>query len=283
MELTYINEDGVSVVLRQTKPFFLTKLEGAGRIRSTVQTFQAPDQDGAFFVSSSLDMRDIAIEGHILAQDEEEAYAYRRQLLRVFTPKQHGTLIYRQKRIACVVEEAGFSVSTAARAPAFFFNLLCPSPFFESLEELRVELASWQETFQFPLEIVMPGIELGTRQPSQIITINNIGDTASGCEIVFKALGAVGNPELMNLDTSEYIRLNTTMANGQEIHVFTHFAGKKAVSIIGSTETNAFPWLDVGSTFLQIYPGSGTFRYDATANLDMLEVTVYYRPQFLAV
>ncbi|MDR1599680.1 MAG: phage tail family protein [Oscillospiraceae bacterium] len=283
MELIYINEDGVSVVLRQTKPFFLTKLEGVGRIRGTVRTFQAPDQDGAFFVSSSLDMRDIAIEGSILAQDEAEAYEYRRQLLRVFTPKRHGTLVYRQKRIACVVEEAGFSVSTAVRAPSFFFNLLCPSPFFESLEELRVELASWQEKFQFPLEIVMPGIELGVRQPSQIITINNIGDTASGCEIVFKALGAVGNPELMNLDTNEYIRLNVTMTNGQEIHAFTHFAGKKVVSITGSTETNAFPLLDVGSTFLQINPGGNTFRYDASSNLDMLEVTVYYRPQFLAV
>jgi hypothetical protein len=59
----------------------------------------------------------------------------------------------------------------AALPPAFFISLLCPSPFFESLDDIRAELASWQENFHFPFEITAPSIELGIRQPSQIITI----------------------------------------------------------------------------------------------------------------
>ena len=57
------NQEGASVVLRQTKPFFLSKLDGVGRIRQTINTFQAPEQDGAFYISSTLDMRNITIEG----------------------------------------------------------------------------------------------------------------------------------------------------------------------------------------------------------------------------
>ena len=283
MELTYINSNGDKVLLRQLKPFFLSKIDGAGRIRQSINTFHAPEQDGAFYISSSLDMRNITIEGRILAENIDESYDYRRQLLRIFTPKLRGTLIYRNRQIACIVEEGGFSVSNLSRAPAFFISLLCPAPFFETLEEIRAELAYWLGNFVFPLEIVPPGLELGIRQPSQIITIDNEGDVPSGCEIIFSALGSVTNPELLNIDTGEFIRINTTMVAGQEIHVFTHFAGKQIISIIGTTETNIFSLLDMGSTFLQLTAGINTLRYGAGSNIDLLEVSILYRPQFLGV
>lgn len=283
MELIYKNADGASVTLRQVKPFFLTKLDGVGRIRQSINTFHAPEQDGAFYISSTLDMRNITIEGNILARSVDESFEYRKQLLKIFTPKLRGTLIYRGRQISCIVEEAGFSASSVTRAPAFFISLLCPSPFFESLEDIRAELASWQENFSFPLEITAPGIELGIRQPSQIITIDNIGDVASGCEIVFKALGSVENPALLNVDSGEYVKINEAMTSGEEIHVFTHFAGKRVTKIIGTTETNAFSLLDVGSTFIQLAAGRNTLRYDAQSNMDLLEVSIFYRPYFLGI
>jgi hypothetical protein len=283
MELTYINHDGLSATLKQTKPLFLTKLDGIGRIRQTINTFHAPEQDGAFYISSTLDMRNITIEGQILAPSVDVYYGYRRQLLQVFTPKQHGTLIYRNRRISCIVEEAGFSQGSIVRAPQFFISLLCPSPFFEALETIRRELASWQENFSFPLEIVAPGMELGIRQPSQIITIENEGDVPCGCEVVFHALGSLSNPELLNVDTGEYIKINADMIAGDEIHVFTHFAGKHVTKISGTTEINAFSLLDVGSTFLQLAIGNNTLRYDSGDNIDLLEVSIFYRPQYLGV
>jgi hypothetical protein len=284
VECTYINEEGLSVTLRQVRPLFLSALNGVGVVRNSISTFQAPEQDGAFYISSTLDMRNVTVEGTILASTVDESFEYRRQLLRIFTPKQRGTLIYRERQIGCIVEEAGFSASKISRAPAFFISLLCPSPFFESLNDVRAELASWQENFSFPLEIVSPpGIEMGIRQPSQIITIENEGDVSCGCEIIFKALGTVDTPELSNVDTGEYMRIKTTMVAGQEIHIYTHFAGKRVVSVIGTTETNAFNLIDVGSTFLQLIAGRNVLRYDAAANIDSLEVAVKYREQWLGV
>ena len=283
MELIYINTAGERLTLKQTRPFFLSKLDGTGTARQSVNTFKAPDQDGAFYISSTLDMRNITLEGTVIASTVDEAYEHRKRFLRVFTPKQQGTLIYRQRQIACVVEEACFSASSRERAPKFFVSLLCPSPFFETPEEVREELAMWTSLFRFELEIPESGMEFGARQPSQIITVDNIGDVPCGCQIVFKALGTVSNPELMNVDTGDVMRLNTTMAAGEELRVYTHFAGKRVVRQAGQTQSNAFSQLDTDSTFLQLGTGRNTLRYSAAENIDLLEVSIYYRPLFLGV
>ncbi len=283
MELTYTNSGGESITLKQSRPYFLTKIDGTGNIRQTVNTFKAPDQDGAFYISSTLDMRNITLEGTVIADTPDESYTRRQRLLQIFSPKLRGTLLYRGRQISCVVEEAGFTVSSRQRIPNFFISLLCPSPFFETLDEIREELASWMPLFEFELEIPEDGMEFGARQPSQIITVDNIGDVSCGCEIVFRALGTVTNPELLKLDTGEYIRLLTTMSAGDELRVYTHFAGKRVVSASGSTITNAFSMLDTGSVFFQLAAGINTLRYDASVNMDLLEVSIYYRPQFLGV
>jgi hypothetical protein len=283
VELTYINSNGESITLKQSRPYFLTKIDGTGNIRQTVNTFKAPDQDGAFYISSTLDMRNITLEGTVVADSLDEAYVRRQRFLKIFTPKMRGTLLYRGRQIACVVEEAGFTVSTRQRIPNFFVSLLCPSPFFETLDEVREELTSWIPLFEFELEIPVSGMEFGMRQPNQIITVENIGDVSCGCEIVFRALGTVTNPELLNIDTGEYIRLLTTMSAGDELRVYTHFAGKRVVQVVGSTVTNAFSLLDTNSTFFQLAAGTNTLRYDASVNMELLEVSIYFRPQFLGV
>jgi hypothetical protein len=282
LELTYANADGVTATLRQNRPYFLAKLDGTGSLRNIVNTFKAPSQDGAFLISSALDMRNITLEGAIIADSVDEAYALRQRLLRLFSPKLQGTLQYRDRRIACVAESVKFSVSTRQRMPNFFISLLCPSPFFEAMHTIREELAMWAPLFHFPLEIPS-GIELGARQPSQIINMINVGEVPCGCEIVFGALGTVVNPELLNMDTGEYVRVNKTMQSGEELHVFTHFAGKRVVSILGGVATNAFSLLDVHSTFLQLQVGANLLRYNADEGLALLEASVYYSPLYLGV
>ena len=282
MELIYTNEKGASITLRQSKPYFLTSIDGAGSLRQTITTFKAPQQDGAFYVSSALDMRNIPLTGTIVADNADLACSLRRDLAKIFTPKQQGTLTLRNRRISCVVEEVTFSVASRERVPGFFISLLCPSPFFEALDEIRRELAVWTPLFSFPLELPEGvGVELGLRQPSTIITVENGGDVPCGCAIVFRALGSVTNPELMNVDTGEYIRLNTEMEAEEELWVYTHFAGKKVVKKTSVAETNAFAILDPGSSFLQLSPGINVLRYNADENIDLLEVTVYYRELYL--
>ena len=138
-------------------------------------------------------------------------------------------------------------------------------------------------SISFALEIPASGIEFAFRQPSQIITVENPGDVPCGCTILFKALGTLTNPELMNVDTGEVFRLLRTMPAGEELRVFTQFAGKRVVRIVNGVETNAFSFMDTTSTFFQLAPGENTLRYAAASNMDLLEVSVFYRPLYLGV
>jgi len=283
MEIVYINANGERLILRQARPFFLTRAEGLGRTRQTISTFKAPEQDGAFYIASTLDMRNITLEGTLAARNTEEAYTLRARFLRILSPKSQGTLICRGKRIACVVEEAGFITAMRERAPSFFISLLCPSPFFEALDEIRAELAAWMPAFLFALEIPSEGMEMGYRQPSQIMTLDNIGDVACGCRIVFRALGEVRDPDITDMTTGKFLRVNKTLMPGEEIHVHTRFAGKRVLSVDEQNEVNAFSSLDTGSTFLQLTPGRNTLRYGAAENMDLLEVSVFHRPLYAGV
>lgn len=226
-------------------------------------------------------MRNITIEGTLVPKTKQDELAQKSNFLRIFSPKQQGTLIYKERQIQCVVEEAGFINSNIRRAPSFFISLLCPSVFFESIQEIRTALAMWTPLFSFALEIPQSGIEFALRQPSQIITVDNVGDVPCGCIIEFNAIGSVTNPELLNLDTGEFIRLETTMTQGENIKVYTHFARKKIIKTLNETQSNAFSLLSFDSTFFQLNPKKNTLRYDASNNMDLLEVNLYFRPQFL--
>ena len=275
IELTYTNADGLTGKLRQSPPFFLKKIDGTGDIHNLVNTFKAPDQDGAFFINSTLDTRLITIEGTIVAANANEAHGLRNQLLRLFTPKAQGTLVYRDKKISCVVEDIKLAVTSRQRVPSFLISLLCPSPYFEAIEQIRAELAQWIPLMMWPLEIpTSTGFMFGMRQPSQIITLINDGDAPTGCLITFNALGNVTNPELMDVDTGEYVRILRTMAGGEKIHVYTHFASKRVLSELDGNITNIFNTLDPASTFLQLAVGTNLLRYDASDGLDLLEVSV---------
>jgi hypothetical protein len=281
--LTFINADGVSMTFKQSPPFFLSKIDGIGSIGNTINSFKAPDQDGSFFIGSTRDMRTITIEGTIAGNSTDEAYTLRRKLLCLFTPKQPGTLVFRNRKITCVVDDVKLINSSKERMPRFLVSLLCPNPYFEALDSIIAELALWQPLFKFPLDIPPVGIEMGARQPNQIIEVINAGDVACGCEIVFRALGLVMNPELRNIDSGEFIRVNRTMTAGEEVHIYTSFAAKRVISVSGDTRTNVFSQLDTDSTFLQFETGTNVLRYDAAQGLDLLEVSLIYSPLFAAV
>jgi hypothetical protein len=282
MTITYTNATGDTLTLHSRKPYFLQKVDGAGDMRQIINTFRAPDQDGAFIISNSVETRNITIEGAILAETPAVADELKARLRQVFAPKKRGLFFMRARRIPCMVEEVAFSPAVSARNPSFFISLLCPSPFFEALDAVRIELAAWISTFSFPLEIPEDsGIEMGRREPRQIISIYNAGDVPCRCEIHFSALGELTNPELMNVDTGEVFRLHKTFSAGEAVRVYTHFAEKRVIQNRSGITSNAFHTMDSASTFLQLAPGSNTLRYHSDSNLDSLEVNIYFRPLYL--
>lgn len=165
----------------------------------------------------------------------------------------------------------------------FLVSLYCPDPFFKDVVETKEEIAIWQPSFEFSLEIPEEGIEMGYRESSLIVNVFNEGAVESGMTIKFKALATVENPSLFNVNTREYFKINRTMEAGEVITVTTHFQNKRVQLNKGGVISNAFNWIDLDSAFLQLDIGDNLLRYDASLGLSNLEVDIYHSPQYLGV
>lgn len=224
-----------------------------------------------------------------LTTNEKAAQNLRRKLNRILNPQYEATLTYVfgdfRRVIGCKIDDAPIF----KRKPIFeqfTVSLSCLNPFWREETETREDIATWIGGFEFPvpdgLELY-DGWEIGYRQPSLIVNVYNSGDVKSGIRIEFRAIGAVTNPVLLNVDTREFIKLNISLVAGDVLTVSTGY-GEKAVKLNrGGTITDAFRYLDVDSSYLQIAVGDNLFRYSADANAENLEVSIYHNNLYLGV
>jgi len=82
------------------------------------------------------------------------------------------------------------------------------------------------------------------------VPIVNTGDVPAPFLVRFQ--GPSTSPRIINQNTLEYIRLNTTLAAADSFEVDTTFGNKTVKLIQGGIEKNGIAFLDIGSTFFQI-------------------------------
>ena len=288
-KIIYENDRGQKVEIAYSFPYFLQSLIGVDGTNAEITKIKGVGQDGTTITNVNLSDRNLQILGSIKGETKEEIAKYRAKLLQVFNPKIKGWLQYEygdiKRRIRCQVENAPvFSKQNKSfKYQDFLIDLIAPNPYWQDISTIKEEVAIWRGAFEFPLELTEEGIELGYREPSLIANINNKGDVACGMKIQFKALATVVNPSLFNVNTREHLKINRTMEAGEIITVTTHFQNKKVELNKNGVISNAFNWIDLNSTFLQLEPGDNLFRYDADNGIDNLEVSIYYTPQYLGV
>lgn len=274
------------MVFTNSPPYVLRKFtEGEG---INLYFSKGAQQDGAVYLGSTLDVRDITLEFVILADSEEELISHRKKINRTINPKLGGGRLVYQDNLkvcesTCILNKMPVFVDLNSVACTGLISITSAKSFWEDTEESKEEIALWRGDFEFPLDLTSSGGEMGHREPSLIVNVNNSGDVEGGMRIEFKALATVVNPSILNLNTQEYIKINKTMQAGEIITVSTYFGGKKMESALNGAVANAFNSIDLGSTFLQLAIGDNLFRYNADANLDNLEVSIYHTPQYLGV
>lgn len=257
----------------------MENFEGLDGLKNNIYTSKGLGQDGETYISSSLDRRNIVISGRI----NNDAQYNKPRMISILNPKLEGKLTVIDgeytKHIKCRVEHAP-TLSIDVN-PKFVLSLLCPNPFFYD-KEVKLDIALWQSDFTFPLELAEEGIVLGHREPSLIVNVINPSDLKCPMRIEFKALGTVKNPSVFNVNTREFFKLNKTLAAGEKIAVNTAFGSKKVIQELNGVAANAFNYIDLDSTFMQLDIGDNLIRYDAE-QVENLEVSIYYTPQYLGV
>lgn len=284
--ITFINSKGEKIAFNNAAPFLYQDLVSGNNVN--IYSSKGMNQDGKIYLDNTLDSKDLTLTFTVIATTEDKLISYKNKIFKTFSPKLgEGYIIYNdevnERKLKCIVNSIPNPTIINSRTIKFLVNLTASNPFWLDLQESKEEIALWQGDFGFDLEILEEGIELGYREPSLIVNVLNTGHTECGMRVEFKALATVENPSILNVNTGEYLKINKTMAAGEIISVSTYFGKKKVTSKLNGITTNTFNYIDFQSTFLQLDVGDNLFRYDADTNVDNLEVSIYYTPQYLGV
>ena len=287
-KLIYTNERGESVEFSHASTYHTNEVNGLNDIRNAIYSYNSMGQDGDTYLGNRIESREIEIVGNIKERSKDTIIQRRRWLSHVLNPQLKATLTYQYgdfiRVIDCRVDNAPiFKKNTIFQG--FTIQLLCLDPFWMDQTESREDIATWIGNIEFDgLEIPEAGLELGYREPSLIVNVYNGGDVKTGMRIVFRAIGSVTNPELLNVDTGEFIKFNNlTLLSGDVLTVSTYY-GKKEITITSNgVVSDGFRYLDVDSTYIQLALGDNLFRYDAESNQENLEVSIYHNNKYLGV
>jgi|UPI0005D10F56 Phage tail protein len=282
-KLTFTNSRGESVVLGNSAPFLVTKLDGTGAVDVDVQMQKSPFQDGRTFIDSLLDTRQITIEGAILSKNPLDLTSRRRKLVQVFNPKLGpGTLRYEYdggvKEIQAIAD-ASPVLPDRQNSPfqKFLLTLICPEPFWLDDKARVYEMSDFVGGMQFPLRLGTRFSMRGTK-----LTFKNLGDVEAPVEIRFS--GACVNPKITNLTTGEFIKVNRQIQANETLIITTAFGNKRVEIDDGSgSRTNAFNWIDLDSTFWQMKRGDNLIQYTTDDGAQNVKVQLIWKQRYLGV
>lgn len=291
-ELKITNSRGDSITFG--RHFFMTEDFQISGLSAQVNS-SASTSDGAHYQSTKLNPRDLDIPFYIKRNHNEQWWIEekRNEAYKVFNPKTNPLRI----DFTTKADESFYLNGNLVSAPTFntgfendnkvwlkgLLQFICTDPFIYEANEQKVDIALWVSALEFPLEIVEDGIEMGYRSQSLIVNVANNGQESTGMVIRFKALSAVVKPKLLNVNTYEELKLNTTMLPGDVIEVSTYRGKRTARRFRNNITTKEFNIVDLYSTWLQLEVGDNLFRYDADSGLDHLEVSMTYTPRRIGV
>ena len=273
-------------------PFYILNNVDWGVVQGTHHSYKYVNQIGVSITSTSLKERSITVTGWIIADTEEEMDERKQFLNRYFDPRYEIDVMYKNYFLRFVPDNT-IKYGTSEKENndtivQFQIKGTCADPLFSEINGSKETIAATIATFHFPLimstNLYERGLVFGYRQPSLTAKVTNKGAVEVGMKIVFKAIGELTNPRLIDVDTREFIAIEKSMVAGEEIVINTNVGEKSIQGKIGNEDySNYFMYKDLDSTWLQLRLGDNLFRYDADSGLDNLEVYLYFYNKYLEV
>ena len=248
-------------------------VEGLNPPKAEIFTSEVSNMDGQKFKSSKLEMRNLVLTIKINGEVE----ANRLHLYEYFGTGKWCKIYYSNDSRNVYIE----GYCETIECPLFELNqqmqisIICPDPFFKSLLAIYSDISKEYASFEFPFAITPAGIDFACLDTSREVVVINGGEIDSGLKITLTARnGSVQNPVVYNVNTSEFIKVNVTMQEGEVVVITTHKGNKAIKKITNGNETNIINSLDSGSTWLQLKTGGTIFTYSATTNSEGLKVEI---------
>lgn len=281
-------DDGLSLTVDDRRNgFMIQNIDGIYAFTGDVVTTPYSYTDGSHYQLTRAPQRNVVVTGVVFENFNEN----RQLMYRIFRLKSRGRFAYMEpdystRYIDYYVESV--EISQERNIASFQISLICADPFFYGDETSMVELAAWENDFEFEHEFLAAGEELGHREASMIKEISNInGVSGIGMDITLTSIGNVTNPYVY-IDTGERITLGTedepfVLSSDMTVNICTLTGQKDITKTVGGITTRINEVMDPLSSFFQLGTGVNTIGYNAASGAEYMSVTIKYRMRYLGV
>ena len=258
--LKVVNSSGESFELtHNTKNYVVKNISGLTRPTTDINTSTGAG-DGTYYNSSKLQQRNLVID--VLLRGNIEAN--RQNLYKIFPLKTACTIYFKNRnrnvKIKGYVEVLDGDIFTSQEQMQI--SIICPQPYFESLQTIHTELSKIMRLFEFPFCITEP-IPFSEKRNLPLCSILNNGDTTCGVILTISISGEVSDLKIYNTATQQFFGLNYEFQENDQIMLNTQ-SGQKNISLIRDGETiNLLGYMQSGSSWIQLATGINNFTFTA--------------------
>ena len=275
--------------------FGLLSMGDLGSISITNARRKGYLQRGETVVQKSYDARNLTLTLMVSGKTRTSFYNRMRQVSRLFeveytesndlTPFTIEIETIQGKKMAQAYVDMSPSFRMDAdnydeRFQRFMVNFVMPTPVFMDLVGTEILAESQIDAFEFPVEIEDTFIFADILEGG--FNIVNTGEVSMPLRIRF--VGESTNPVVGNVTYGEFLKLNTTIADGDEVIIDTSYENPQVMLISGGVATSGFQFIDSEQSALNMMlrRGVNEFVYtsdDATRSSAIIE----YRRGWLSV
>ena len=282
-ELILENQRGDAVALNNTKNYDVKEIDGLYPAGANIVTSQTSLDDGSKYNSSKVNERSLNISVAIKCDAERS----RLNLYKIIKPKHYIKMIYRSaaRDVFCEGYVSDISIDHFAQQQSASISIICPEPYFNDAQEIIDTITQILDAFHFPFAITSADpVPLGEYNTTSEMNIINSGEVESGAEIEIHATGTVKNPAIYNRETGEYFKLETTLQDGDTVHINTKIKKKSVYVFRDGQNVNLFNYVSEDSTWLQLMPGDNVLTYDAEDDTaSYMEIRIIHRNMYVGV
>lgn len=248
-----------------SKDYYVTSVQGLTPPPTIINTATAGTIDGTFFNSARVEQRNIVITLVINGDIE----ANRQALYRIFPRKTKCTVYFKNQnrdvKIEGYVETLESDLFTMREQVQI--SIICPRPYFESLNDLYNELSKVLALFQFPFSIITP-IPFSEYLDAPMCYLINQGDAECGSIIEVDVFNSVSGLKITNTTNQTFFELNYTFQANDRVIINTN-SGQMGVKLQrAGTTTNLLNYVTQGSKWLKILPGQNVFTFTLSTGSD---------------
>lgn len=291
-ELTLENQKGEAITLTHREgDYQIINVEGLNPPNAIISNSTIVNMDGAKFVSSRLNTRNIVITVKI----NGNVSANRNFLYNYAKTKQYCKMRYTSNERDVFAEGYIDTIecSLFTNNQTMQISIVCPDPYLQSAYEIFNDISKLLAMFYFPFAFGADGIVANTTtddawifsqyDENRIVSINNPG-AETGFTISFTIMGgAVTNPIIYDVYTREFFALDTTLQD-QDIVTINTNRGQKSVKLTrAGVVSNIVNYLRANSTWLQLRTGDNMYTYDVDSGNQYMFANFTYRTRYEGV